>query len=437
MLGLNGRQETLNSASCAVNLKGVMMKIKVDYIKNIYKEKIKISQFGKSISPENRKYFQGLEKINFPDKREGNNINLKKNIVDDEIAERWKKFEHLYLNEERIKKFWIADLENSVVYPPYGIVRVGNMIIKDTIRNEKMLQKLLHEVSPENIKKLMHSEDFEVDVALPEASVYIESSSFLLGCGLFENYFNWTLRYVSKIQVYQNAEIDKLIVPEPTKKYIGESLDFFNVSKGQLIYLDKITRVKKLTISSPVALGRYEISPQICLNLREHGSVKSLLPAGDFKYLYIPRRNVKIRKIINECEVDKYFASIGFKIFDNSEYSIAEQIAAFKSAAVVVSVHGAGLTNIVYCRPNTLVIELVPMGYDQGMTSYRSLADLFNLNYVQLFASEAAFDLKGNRCNSDVSLDLNKLSGIINSEILSYCENDSKSSEFNGLALGN
>ena len=59
------------------------------------------------------------------------------------------------------------------------------------------------------------------------------------------------------------------------------------------------------------------------------------------------------------------------------------------------------------------MVEIVPKGYDQGVTSYRSLSDLFELSYTQLLAREVGLDGKGNRCNSDIEVDIGKLINII------------------------
>jgi capsular polysaccharide biosynthesis protein len=104
---------------------------------------------------------------------------------------------------------------------------------------------------------------------------------------------------------------------------------------------------------------------------------------------------------------------MGFEVFDNAENSVREQARAFRDASIIVSPHGAGLANIVYCDPGTPIVEVVPEGYDQGVTSYRSLADLFDLRYTQLFAREAAPDRKGNRCNADIEIDVAELTQIL------------------------
>jgi capsular polysaccharide biosynthesis protein len=120
-----------------------------------------------------------------------------------------------------------------------------------------------------------------------------------------------------------------------------------------------------------------------------------------------------MRRVTNEPQVEAALTNLGFRIFDNAEHSIKQQVKAFQNASLIVGPHGAGLTNIVYTDRGTPVVEIVPEGYNQGVTSYRSLSDLFELSYRQLFALEVRPDRKGNRCNSDIEIDIHQLIGVI------------------------
>ena len=55
---------------------------------------------------------------------------------------------------------------------------------------------------------------------------------------------------------------------------------------------------------------------------------------------------------------------------------LAEQIEAFRNARIVLSPHGAGLTNILFCRPNTTLIEIFPEGGVHGSAFLRIASQL-------------------------------------------------------------
>ncbi|MEM1281777.1 MAG: glycosyltransferase family 61 protein, partial [Cyanobacteria bacterium P01_H01_bin.152] len=58
---------------------------------------------------------------------------------------------------------------------------------------------------------------------------------------------------------------------------------------------------------------------------------------------------------------------------------LSEQIDIFRQAGLVIGPHGAGLTNILYCRPGTRVVEfpVVPMRLNQ----FAHLAAALDLEY--------------------------------------------------------
>jgi hypothetical protein len=63
---------------------------------------------------------------------------------------------------------------------------------------------------------------------------------------------------------------------------------------------------------------------------------------------------------------------------------LAQQVAAFRGADVVLAAHGAGLSHIVQCRPGTLVIELMPHGVNRPC--YVHLSRIAGLRHVVIEA---------------------------------------------------
>jgi hypothetical protein len=90
---------------------------------------------------------------------------------------------------------------------------------------------------------------------------------------------------------------------------------------------------------------------------------RSLLPAdrgGAVRKLYVKRSDAGSRNVLNEDEVCATMAQHGFESVALSTFDASDQIALFQSASHVVGVHGAGLTNVLFCDPGTQVLEIVP-----------------------------------------------------------------------------
>ena len=372
-----------------------------------------LSRFAKKISDNHLRYFGGHENLRVEDTRTAYTPRIGHGISEKEAEETWDKFDEQYRSCDRISKFWVTEFQNAVIFPPHGIIAVGDTLLQDTIRSADQLTAVFSDVSADELKAVNNLKDVEIKGTLKPHARSVSGLSFLLGFGLYENYFNWTLRYTSRIGLYQaQREAKQLIVPPLTKGYIADTLEHFGITQDECCILDGPLLCERLQFISPVALGRYELSPLITVTLRNHPRVSSLWRT-DKKPLYIPRRNVKMRLVTNEEEVENTLIRKGFNVFDNADYSIKQQIKAFRNASAIIAPHGAGLSNIVYSDPGTPVVEIVPEGYDQGVTSYRSLSDLFELSYTQLLAREASLDRKGNRCNSDIEVDIGKLINIV------------------------
>ena len=74
--------------------------------------------------------------------------------------------------------------------------------------------------------------------------------------------------------------------------------------------------------------------------------------------LYISRRHVPTRVVVNEEELLPILQRHGFIVVATEKLSLAEQIRLFRNAEVIIGPHGSGLTNMIYAAPGTPVLEL-------------------------------------------------------------------------------
>lgn len=88
------------------------------------------------------------------------------------------------------------------------------------------------------------------------------------------------------------------------------------------------------------------------------------LPVSGFgEKLYITRENATRRRVSNEGELWAQLERRGFVKLSLEAMSWLEQVAAFAAARVVVAPHGAGLANVVFCRPGARVVEFFNRSY--------------------------------------------------------------------------
>lgn len=93
--------------------------------------------------------------------------------------------------------------------------------------------------------------------------------------------------------------------------------------------------------------------------------------------LFINRRDSRLP--VNAVDFKRVLHRFGFEEHFLEDYSLPQQIELFTQAEAVVAMHGAGLTNLMFCKPGTFVLELMPAGRRQPC--YPILSSLGGLHH--------------------------------------------------------
>lgn len=101
--------------------------------------------------------------------------------------------------------------------------------------------------------------------------------------------------------------------------------------------------------------------------------------------IYISREKARRRQVANEPELWAALASRGFVKLHLEDLTWPQQMAAFHGAKVIVSPHGAGLANLVFCQAGTRVIECFHRSYVNGC--FWRIAALCGLDYRPLVSA--------------------------------------------------
>jgi capsular polysaccharide biosynthesis protein len=75
----------------------------------------------------------------------------------------------------------------------------------------------------------------------------------------------------------------------------------------------------------------------------------------------------------------------GFEAYECEGKGVAEQARLFHSAEAIVAAHGAALTNLVFCKPGTTVLELFSPKYVNPC--YRDTCVAANLRYAAVIGN--------------------------------------------------
>jgi capsular polysaccharide biosynthesis protein len=101
--------------------------------------------------------------------------------------------------------------------------------------------------------------------------------------------------------------------------------------------------------------------------------------------------------------VQNLLSRYGFETVDLERMSLRDQIVIFQSAEFVVSPHGAGLANILFCEPGTRVVELTPSG--EMHPRFWLIAEKLDLVYALQFCRNVP--------NHGITVDVEKLQALI------------------------
>lgn len=185
-------------------------------------------------------------------------------------------------------------------------------------------------------------------------------------------YFHWMIDILPRIALLQQsglelAQIDWFLVNSDRQPFQLDTLAVLGIPATKLLQSDRYPHVQAselLVPSFPGYLGW--LQPWVATFLRQTFLPLAAPAVLDVHYperIYISRAQARHRRLFNETEIVTYLQSLGFVSICLESLSLKQQITLFAHAKVIVAPHGSGLTNIVFCQPETIVIELVSPHY--------------------------------------------------------------------------
>ena len=114
------------------------------------------------------------------------------------------------------------------------------------------------------------------------------------------------------------------------------------------------------------------------------------------KKIYISRRDADRRFIVNENDLIDVLTDFGYTTVTLSDAPLSEQISIFANASHIVSLHGAGLANFLFCSHDTSLLEIFPHTY--GTPSFYVIAAGVENTYRTYVANEIS---AGERAQAD------------------------------------
>ncbi|MEN9229429.1 MAG: glycosyltransferase 61 family protein [Thermostichus sp. DG02_5_bins_236] len=219
--------------------------------------------------------------------------------------------------------------------------------------------------------------------------IRLDGSVALLPLGAV-NYFHWMVDILPALNMLCRAGILNRPIPILIHGYQGkpfqqQTLATLGIPSERILSFEQLggSHVQAQTLIVPSTAG-----PVGCLTPRGlqvlQQWVQPSLSQSYPRRIYISRRSARWRRVINEAEVLACLQPWGFVSVQMETLSLQEQIALMQGAEAVIGIHGAGLTNLAFCRPHTLVIEILPS--NALLPYFWTIAQVAGLRYFPLVA---------------------------------------------------
>ncbi len=236
------------------------------------------------------------------------------------------------------------------------------------------------------------------------------------------NYYHWIIDCLTRlegIQYYQEKTGRKpvLIIDSNPSIWQIESLRLLGYEPDDCIQWNSFrVKVKRLVVPSfrreelrISATACHWVRQRMFSNLPNMGSEKPSFSSR----IYISRPKTAGRRVINEADVLEVLIPLGFVAYTLEDMSFSDQVRLFSQAEMVISPHGAGLTNIIFSH-NLIVIEL----FGSWVTrAYFSISKALGFQYGCLQSASPSLDssetLEYSEHFKDIMVDITKLRALV------------------------
>ncbi len=193
------------------------------------------------------------------------------------------------------------------------------------------------------------------------------------------NYFHWMTDCLPRIWEGIELTPDRpILLPESYKKltYVVQSLELLQL-KVEFFSPNENLKVANLTLTSRTSTFP-NLNEPLTRKTRDFLSLKP--ERHPWRVIYISRKLALKRKAHNEQEVEVFLQKKGVEIIYAENLSLYEQIKLMSETRVLICLHGAALTNMLFLPPTSKVVELRNVG-DSITQCFFNLASALGVSY--------------------------------------------------------
>ena len=186
------------------------------------------------------------------------------------------------------------------------------------------------------------------------------------------NYWHWLFDLLPKIEIISNNKkikyFDYYYVPN-LNRYVVDTLKVYGIKEFQLINSQKFKHIEanKIFFLENIYLKKgsfqkqFENIPKIIVKTIRNKFLKYKNKKFNYKKIFIDRSDSKFKhyQFYNNDDLIKKLKKNNFGVYKLSKLKIFDQISLFNSSRLVLGLHGAGFANIIFCKRNTKIYEMI------------------------------------------------------------------------------
>ena len=289
-------------------------------------------------------------------------------------AEHWEVLNHWHEDENNFGYLFYVKDKNLVLFRGHLLLR-DSLLYEGNIRTIEGLDSEAPIYYPNQWKSFLYPLKKEDNLVLNiSANGNTNYFHFLFSPGLIA------------LSLFENSSIDTQPI-----LYLGPRWKAFGYAEEICRFLgSKNFSYENLVASSAVSYVEknlsYHILPYHVDWLRRRIGEKVMLhhaeEHGCHSRVLITREKAGSRRLLFTSREIETLVKSDFEVFNLEDMSFIDQVALFINAEEIIAVHGAGLSNVVFCSKNALVIELFPENLKSDYFS--NIARIVGLRYKRV-----------------------------------------------------
>ncbi len=200
---------------------------------------------------------------------------------------------------------------------------------------------------------------------LPQPQRLTGQTAILVTLVAAGNYYHWLIDLLPRFLLVKAAaggfdSFAHFLINGSHASYESASLNALGVPLRKVSYVNSRQRFRITSAMIPsMDHDSKTIAPWKIRVLQEWRDVLlSDRPYSGSRRLYVSRNHAAVRRLLNEKKLEPLLRAAGFTLVDLESHPWLEQVRLFANAEVILAPHGAGLANIAFCKPGTVITEI-------------------------------------------------------------------------------